>query len=692
MLGANKTFSLYTEKDIKAKLDAEEASAKKLLSETTESSLAGHLNKAWERNRRHRDGITDRLLDCTRARLGEYGVGQLAELNAQGGASPIYIKLTGTKCRAASAWIRDVMMPAGERSYGLTPTAIPDLPTPLDNQIREQAKAEAISLMQMGILGSNVEDVVGFFENVRDKALKAMHGKAAEKSKRMEQKISDMMDEGDWDNALEEFIEDFVTYPTAYIKGPFIKKKRTLTWGDENQGFAPVVSDEILLGWKRVSPYDIYPAPYARNLQEGDFIEHIRFTKSQIFNLIGIPGYDEKSIRECLNDYDMNGLQDWLWQDYERDKLEQASKYITSDKDTIDAVHYWGNVKGEMLADWGITGLDNEKQYPIDAILIGRHVIRAEINDDPIGSRPYHHACWDAVPGSLWGIALPEQMADHQRMINACARALSNNMALASGPQAVVVTDMLAEGENIRTMVPFKVWQAKLSMMNTSASIKPIEFFQPKSNAAELLKVMEDFERRSDDVTNVPRYSYGNERIGGAGSTASGLNMLMTSAAKGIRRAIANIDSYIIKPTVQQAFKHVMLYDPDISLKGDCKIIARGASALLIKEQSLTRVQTFLAQTANPIDMQIIGMKGRAALLREVGRLMDLPVDKIVPTEEEVKVIEAQAQMQAQAGQEPPSAAPDQKGMSNPNVQGAGNQEQMMQNKLQAPSNLGAAS
>ena len=52
----------------------------------------------------------------------------------------------------------------------------------------------------------------------------------------------------------------------------------------------------------------------------------------------------------------------------------------------------------------------------------------------------------------------------------------------------------------------------------------------------------------------------------------------------------------------------------------------------------------FLQATANPLDAQIVGAKGRAAILREVAKGLAMPVDNIVPTDEQIDI---QSSMQA---------------------------------------------
>jgi hypothetical protein len=163
--------------------------------------------------------------------------------------------------------------------------------------------------------------------------------------------------------------------------------------------------------------------------------------------------------------------------------------------------------------------------------------------------------------------------------------------------------------------------------------------------------VYEHWETKADDATGIPRYTYGNDATGGSADTASGLSMLMNNAAKGLRRAISNVDLNVIAPTINDTFYNEMLYNPDHSIKGDCIIVPRGAAAILVRESHQSKRLQFLQLTANPIDAPIIGPKHRAALLREVAQSLDLPVDEVVPTDDEIQANMAM-QQQAMQGQQ----------------------------------------
>jgi len=103
-----------------------------------------------------------------------------------------------------------------------------------------------------------------------------------------------------------------------------------------------------------------------------------------------------------------------------------------------------------------------------------------------------------------------------------------------------------------------------------------------------------------------------------------------------------------------------MRYDSDESIKGDVQVQPRGAINLAIKETVNVRRIEFLNATANPVDIEIIGKEGRAAILREVAKSLQMPVEDVVPSrEKEMYQTRVQAEMAAQAAQAPQATQPD---------------------------------
>lgn len=630
-------------------------------SQQVESALAGHIRHAWERNKNAKYKIERRMLNCLRARRGEYSQQALAQIQANGGTNVVWADLTETKCRGASSWIREIVLPAGERPWGLEPTPIPDLPRGLKMSIVDKAIQEAQQVMQQMAESSGVvmeksqfrKTVTELGTKLRKQAEQEFKKAAEARARRMEDRIADNQAQGGWEEAMDGFVEDFVTYPAAILKGPIYQRHKRLSWGD---GWKPLVSNNPAQTWERVCPFDIYPTMGATDCQEGDLIERIRFRRQQLYDLKGLPGYHDDQIDAALRDYSNGHLEGWLWTESERQRLEQETLYLfLTPPGLIDALNYWGSVPGWKLLSWGVQeDLEPERDYEVNCLLIGRYVVYCALNPDPLGARPYHKACYDEIPGAFWGRSIPDLVATHQQMMNAIACALADNLGAASGPMGWIHMDRLAEGEQSIDIGAWKMWQLR---SDPSQGVNPgIGFFQPQDNSASLMKTYAEWELRADDACGVPRYTYGNGTQIGAGDTATGLAMLMNNAAKGLRRAIANIDMRVIQPTITQAFTYEMLYNPDESIKGDCVIVPRGANAILIKETAQTRRTQFLGiVTSNPLLAQIVGEDGIANLLREVATAMELPVDEIVPDDEELQKRRAeaaeaqQAQMQAAA-------------------------------------------
>lgn len=606
-----------------------------------ESSVAGHIRKCWEHAKQAKDPIERRLLDCLRRVKGEYPQEKLAAIQEEGG-SEIYMMLTQTKTRAAQSWIRDILIPVGEQPWGLDPTPVADVPPEFKMTLMQQVFEQAQGMAEAGeqVDAQTVQAMMAEAELGLKRQAQEMAEKAAEK---MELVIKDQLVEGEWVQALEQFIADFAMYPAAVIKGPVLRSRKVLAWG---QGWQPVRVSEIQPEFERVSPFDIYPSPDAVSIDDGSYlIERVRFTRAHLNALIGVEGYSEESLREVLRDYGQGGLRDWLWNDSERARLEGRKHELLSPAETIDGLEYHGGMQGLTLLQWGMSPeiiQDPLAEYEIEAILIGRHCVRCVINDDPTGRRPYHKASFNPIPGSFWGTAIPELMADIQDLCNATARSLVNNLAISSGPQFEVYTDRMAPGEDAEDVRPHKVWKMKSDRM-AGGNSRAISFFQPDSNASELLNVYNQFEQKADDATNIPRYIYGNEKIGGAGNTASGLSMLMESANKGIKAAINHIDSGVIRRVVEALWLHNMMYSDDQSIKGDCKVIARGSSAMLQREQHQMMKQQLFAQLADPeIVQRALGVRGQIEMLR--GVLDSAGMYNVIPETAEQDIEQARQQ------------------------------------------------
>lgn len=618
--------------------------------------LAGYLRQCWDVARLSKRPIEYKMLRAMRQRNGEYDADKLQQIRGQGG-SEIYMMITEVKCRAAESWLRDILLDNGSPPWDLQASPIPDL-SPMQSRDIQAVFAERVLKMveEFGKAPSQ-EEMREIKEMVSQDYRFSVMQEAQLRADRMKIKIQDQFAQGGWEDSFNDFITDLVTFPTAFIKGPIVRRQRTLGWATDASG-RTIVEPVEKLGpeYERVDPFRIYPEPGITNFGDGYLFELHRMTRMELSDLIGVPGYDDDAIRQVLDNG--NGTS-WINEDVELQKDEEERKYYAYMRPTteFDALEFWGKVSGKMLIEWGLDEEevpDPAREYDANVWLVGNYVIKAVLNYDPLGEKPYAKTSFIKCPGAFWGKGIPEIIEDLQSVCNAAARALVNNMGISSGPQVEVNVERLPPNEDITTLSPWKIWQTINDPVGSSAPA--IRFTQPDSRANELMAVYEKFSRLADDHSGIPAYVYGDLNVQGAGRTSSGLSMLMGAAGKGIRQVVMHIDTDVVKPIVMRQFVYNMRYDEDESIKGDVVVLAKGAINLAVKETVNVRRIEFLNATANPVDMEIMGVEGRASILREIAKGLQMSVEDVVPSREKSGYqSRIQAMAQAVAAQQAPA-------------------------------------
>lgn len=606
-------------------------------------SLAGHIHMRMTemRNFRNTEGIAQRLIDALRTYKGMYDPTKLAEIKKFGG-SEVYARITSTKCRGATALLRDVYLGA-ERPWDIDPTPVPTVPDNIYQAIDELVNVEVSSLQAAGqpVDQQMIADRVKMLRKAAEKAAKQQ---AEEETNRAAEQVDDMLVEGGFYDAFAEFLIDLPIFPFACIKGPAVRREPQLKWVNGQAQMEQVPK----MFWYRVSPFDLYWSPGAANVHQAEFIERIRLTRADLLAVRGLPGYNDAAIDEVLARYHSQGFRDW-WDvtDAERARLENREEWARTNVGLIDTAEYHGSVSGQTLREWGMPEEevpDPLQEYRVQAWMIDRFVIKVQMNPSPRQRAPYYISNFEKIPGTMAGYGLADLLDDIQAVGNASIRSLVNNLSIASGPQVVINDQVLQPGET-DDMYPWKRWHVNFDPMITGTS-KPIDFFQPNSNTQELMAVYEKFSLMADEVSAIPRYMTGNERVGGAGRTASGLAMLMGNAAKTLQNVAASIDRDIMRPLLEALYDMIMLTMPGM-FRGDESVVVKGVNYAVKREQDRMRQLEFLQLTGNPIDMQIVGMEGRANVIRSVASNLGLDHEKVVPDDEELRAQQQAMQQQA---------------------------------------------
>lgn len=610
------------------------------------TQLAGYIRGQYDIFKRHRNnaiaGWTERLLHALRVFNGEYDGEKRAEIEKFGG-STAYARIVSMKCRGASSLLRDVYL-SPDRPWGLDASDDPKVPEEIINQINSLVQVE-LQTMAMAGKPADIDSIRTRTQQLVEAARQAAKKQAEARARIAEDRLDEILKEGGFYKALAEFITDLPLFPFAVIKGPVVRILPVVTW----QGKQAVVKQTPRLTWTRVSPFDVWWTPGVSDIEDAAVIERTRLTRADLNDLLDLPGYNTEAIRSVLDLYGRGGLNDDVdVADAERAAQESRENPTLNQSGLISCLEFTGNVQGKLLLEYGMDAQavpDPLRDYFVQAWCIGPYVIKVQLAPSPRKRHPYYITSFEKVPGTPVGNGLPDILADIQEAGNATFRALINNLSIASGPQVVVNDDRISGNEDGESLYPWKRWHVTNDpMAASSTNQKPIEFFQPNSNAQELLSVYQSFVAMADELSAIPKYLSGAGTTSGAGRTASGLAMLMGNATKILQTVAANIDRDVLEPLMTSLFDMVMLTDQTGLLNGDEKVRVLGVSVAVQKETQRARQLEFLQTTANPIDAQILGKKGRAAVLRAVANTIGIPGDDLVPSEADIDAEEKQAQ------------------------------------------------
>jgi hypothetical protein len=630
-----------------------EAAAKRAAEDKQHSpviqGLAAHVRKRWTSMRDHKkQEIEPRLAKCLRARSMKYDPEKLREIKEQGG-SEIFMGIVSTKCRTATAWLRDTLLGTGaDKPWALSATPIPDVPPDLKAFMQSTLERNLQQYLMMGGEPPSEEDIRMLMAGMKDTAMRSLKEEAEKRVDRMERKMEDQLTEGHFIKALYNFTNDVATFPYAVLKGPVPRRRKVMKYVQGGMAAVEVVRDE----WERVDPFKFYWAPWGDDVQNMPCIELHHLTRDDIEAMRGVDGYDEDAIKDVLENFGLTGDS---WLDHDDSELEEATGKDMDEgvDDVVSALQLWDSIPGKLLIEWGMAETDIQdplRSYPCEVWMINNKVIKAVLNYDALGRKPYYVTSYEKTPGRVDGNGVADLCMDAQNMCNAAARALANNMGIASGPQVGVNISRLPAGEDITQMAPWKIWQFKQSEYGDTSP--PISFFQPNSNAQELMAVFDRFMGIADEVSGIPRYMTG-EHVPGAGRTSSGLSMLISNAGKSIKQVIGNIDQDVLTPMLERQYQRNLRYAQDPDLIGDVQVIARGAMSLVVKEAEAVRKNDFLRVVLeSPVAQQVVGLPGAAELLRDMAGNLNMNVDKLVPTAEQMAIKQAEQQAQLQQQQQ----------------------------------------
>lgn len=638
------------------------------------SALARYINTVFVQNADHRrnSGIDDKLLRSLRACKSEYGPEEAKKLQEAGISEDMFTPITDTKRRAAHAQLNEIFNAPGDKPWVVKPTPMPTVPESVAREAFGEIISEFVEFCQQTGQIPPAEAVSAYAEARMDE----VHRKEIEWSNiragRMELKVHDQMVEGGWIKAFGDYCNYIVTYGTALVKGPTPRVVLQRAVKETKVGtYKYVMEHKEILCYEAVSPWDCYPSKGSKSIDEGNICIRVRFTSdelSQFSKSATKAGVNNEkgewlvdTVKALVEKYPNGGVSiqgqayDILRQRLENDGTDANNKCIN------EGIEFFGNVKGSELMGLGIRktqdgkAIDYDMFYEVDAISIENYVIYCKVIDPCVG-RPLSKGVFYEAVDSWWGDSIADKLIPTQKTMNSALRNLVTNMAMTSGPEFWVkdVSRLVDKSSTSLAMKPWKVHQFQNGALGQTDI--PMGVLEIPSKIREILEVFNWAKTQADEDSGIPAYTYGTNVSGGAGRTASGLAMLTEAANRGMKMVISITDRDVIRDVVKRTVSYNLVYDDDMSIKGDCEVNPAGVMGMILKEQESQRRKQMLSLMVNPIIYGLTGPKGLMAVLRpELQSLGIANVDDVLPSKERVQEIEdlqkLQQLQQAQMGE-----------------------------------------
>lgn len=619
------------------------------------TGLASHVRKVFERNKdfRRKSGVDERLLKCLRMIRREYSPEELANFRERG-APVVYAPVADAKRRAAQAMLGEIFSSPGDRPWSFEPTPVAEVP---DRVVIESVMETMSDWLEIVSLTGQVPEPAAVAAYASGKAAEIFRKQqewARQRAALAEETVHDRMVEGGWIKAFNDYINHICSYGTGVIKGPIPRNRRRMKISENDLGIVRYkIDDRVVLEYEAINPWDCYPSPGSRDIDQGAICLIVRFTPEDLRRHSEMVDWNRGETDGILLNHSEEGFREEGTYGQLRNALEDDSSGTSGEKCVIDGIEFFGEVSGRLLLEIGLTktnkggAIDEGKYYEANIITVNNTVIYCRIVPEELG-RPLSRGVFYEASDSWWGESPVEKMESVQKVCNASLRDLIVNMAQASGPQTVIKDlSRLHPSTNVQQQ-PWKVWVFKRDMTGMGGNDNPLYMFNPPSNAQELTRVFDWALKQADSDTGIPAYSYGSNISAGAARTASGLAMLTEAASRGMKMVVNQTDRMVVRSVVQKTYAYEILNGEDESIKGDVQINPGGTMSLILREQASNKLMQMLQVTANPIDMQIIGVKGRAAMLRKKIEELDMNPDDILPTPEKLEELEQLAMLKEQ--------------------------------------------
>lgn len=574
--------------------------------------------------------IEKRWMEDLRAYHGIYEADVVGRLSNDSERSKVFVNLTGPKTRAWDARLTDLLFPADDKNWGISPTPVPELAEAAQQAVAqiddaearikelveqnnamadqaadpEQADPDAARQADVARQMAELEErLVPLKEAFAD--AQRVIDEAKRRSELMEREIDDQLTEVNYAGSARDVISDACKLGSGILKGPVTVRAKRGKWVQAFDAEQQPLAGTFVLspgaasrpGARRVHPINWFPDMSASCMEECEFSFERHPKNGMGLRKMGRElGFDKRRLNSILKE---GPKLDTSMSNQSLDDLrtiEMDSPHTAAIPNRYMVWEYHGPLTIEQIAmvlraqgkDDEADEIEAEDDHTVErrvVLYFCQDMLLKIAPDYPLDSEEPLYSWFPFEKGEatmLAAVGVPRLMRQIQSMFNSSVRMMMDNGGLSAGPQVIVDKSQIEPEDGNWKLRPRKVWLKKGSDVGPNAR-GPFEIVDIKINITELMIIADFALKMIDEVISMPLIAQG-EQGAHVTPTASGISMLFNSANVIFRRVVKNWDDYITTPFITRFYDWNMQFNEKAEVKGDMRTEARGTSVLLVRE------------------------------------------------------------------------------------------------------------
>lgn len=566
------------------------------------------------------------------------------EIKIPDGMSKVYPKDTHTKIVGWVAKMMEMMFPAQEKNWALSPTPFPNIEKQdLDNIIaaleaQQRAVAEETQQPLQPVTSEMIEQAVSKF--------------AAERADRMTLECEDQLADSktDYPELSKRTIRRGGIFGFGVVEGPQVYDQKERTWEPGMAGYAAVAKTIPRPYYTPLKAWDVYPDLSALRWedQEGLFIRKV-ISRHALRNLIKDDNYFGGVISEYLEEHTAGN---YKAQSYEAElnEIKKADQTTAAtDARKYEVIRWYGFISAETLRDIGVVVKESliGKDVLADIWTIDNIVIKADTAPFGDGVADMFHAFIpeEDEDAPLTGTARVEMLRDSQLKLCAIDRALMDNMAESASSIKEVNDDLIDTSKR-----PDKI-SGGMTIHRTGegpeANYPAIRIYDIPNHTPQLLALRDNFLKVFDAESHLPSWLMGDAQpLGEAFRTSNNMSLMRSGGDMVTKDDVRSFDRFV-KSMIGSLVRWNMEFNEKTDIKGDFQVMPQGVISLVAKEVRGAALDQ-LVSTLSPRDAVRVDSN---ELLVDRFKSRDLPTRYILPKKEGDAAVAQYDAQQAEAAQ-----------------------------------------